>query len=651
MEKVKTRNIFPSQTLSYKHSASSFLIIISAIFLFVSIVVATVPISPTFPKAGLDPSWKFAMSYAIATHMDIGKDIIFTFGPYASIFTHEYHPGAEALTLKSSAILALAYFLVLSRIIRINAPVYLFAAIGISISILCNAFPINIILFTYCFISSLLIFSKIGRSPDKNKPYELLIISLIAIPFGLLFLVKGSLLPIVMASAGLIALNLLVKRQLFYLVVFLLCVVLSTMFFWVAAQQSLENLASYFLGIGQMSVGYSQAMSTNGSWSHINLYLATCFSLAAIIVFAKNQNFENKIFILLTVTLLLFITFKAGFVRHDGHAYLSANMLIIVSIYLFLSTNNKYFLLALALSLTCWSTVNNDFHKSSVSSLYAKYKNSYLKPYKATLKRVNKEHWPGSQFKRSISRINSEYQFPSLEGDSDIFSFNQSYLLASENQWNPRPVFQSYSAFNKYLIENNLAHYRSAQAPDNIFFRIEPIDGRLPSLDDGALWPLLLNQYSIDQTITDYLVLKRNGAIKNQDGYLKNIGSLESTFGTPIEIPDTGKIIYMTAKFYPTALGIIKSILFKENMVHVLTKIEGGHTAASRLIPNMTEAGFVISPFVRNIDDFTLLYEYPRSSKSKRAIEVSFVENFVLTADWKNSIHIEFYELTVEQSL
>ena len=81
MEKVKTRNIFPSQTLSYKHSASSFLIIISAIFLFVSIVVATVPISPTFPKAGLDPSWKFAMSYAIATHMDIGSGQMYYHNP------------------------------------------------------------------------------------------------------------------------------------------------------------------------------------------------------------------------------------------------------------------------------------------------------------------------------------------------------------------------------------------------------------------------------------------------------------------------------------------------------------------------------------------------------------------------------------------
>ena len=46
-------------------------------------------------------------------------------------------------------------------------------------------------------------------------------------------------------------------------------------------------------------------------------------------------------------------------------------------------------------------------------------------------------------------------------------------------------------------------------APDNILFRVEPIDDRLPSLEDGPSWPLLISNYSIGGADSLFFYLKK----------------------------------------------------------------------------------------------------------------------------------------------
>jgi hypothetical protein len=61
-------------------------------FTIISVLAVFVPFDPVMPRQGLDPSWKFAMNEAVAQHLDIGRDIMFNFGPYSYIYTRVYHP-------------------------------------------------------------------------------------------------------------------------------------------------------------------------------------------------------------------------------------------------------------------------------------------------------------------------------------------------------------------------------------------------------------------------------------------------------------------------------------------------------------------------------------------------------------------------------
>jgi len=64
------------------------------------------PLAPRQPTSGLDPSWTYALNEAVARHLVFGRDLIFTFGPFGSVYTQFYHPATDAIMLAGSALLA-----------------------------------------------------------------------------------------------------------------------------------------------------------------------------------------------------------------------------------------------------------------------------------------------------------------------------------------------------------------------------------------------------------------------------------------------------------------------------------------------------------------------------------------------------------------
>jgi len=63
------------------------------------------------PAFDLDAAWAYAMNEAVAQGKRIGIDVIFTFGPYASVYTHMYHPKTEILMQLGSLYLIAATFI------------------------------------------------------------------------------------------------------------------------------------------------------------------------------------------------------------------------------------------------------------------------------------------------------------------------------------------------------------------------------------------------------------------------------------------------------------------------------------------------------------------------------------------------------------
>ncbi len=60
-------------------------------FFVMTVLAIFVPFYPSMPSSGLDPSWVLDMNQAVSQGFNFGEDIIFTYGPYASIYTKAYH--------------------------------------------------------------------------------------------------------------------------------------------------------------------------------------------------------------------------------------------------------------------------------------------------------------------------------------------------------------------------------------------------------------------------------------------------------------------------------------------------------------------------------------------------------------------------------
>ena len=73
-------------------------------------LLAVIPMYPYFSTGtGLDESWAFGLKDAFARKLTFGRDIVFTFGPYASIYTYQYNAVTDHLTMIGSALLASGY--------------------------------------------------------------------------------------------------------------------------------------------------------------------------------------------------------------------------------------------------------------------------------------------------------------------------------------------------------------------------------------------------------------------------------------------------------------------------------------------------------------------------------------------------------------
>jgi hypothetical protein len=91
-------------------------ITIAAVFAIAALMF--IPFNPAMPGSRLDASWVMAMNQAVVVHLVFGRDVVFTFGPYASVFTTAYHPSTDMMMMFASVVIVVSYCVALFYIIR-----------------------------------------------------------------------------------------------------------------------------------------------------------------------------------------------------------------------------------------------------------------------------------------------------------------------------------------------------------------------------------------------------------------------------------------------------------------------------------------------------------------------------------------------------
>jgi hypothetical protein len=607
-------------------------------------VEAFVLLAPTMPEGGLQGSWTYSLNEAVAHRLIFGKDIIFTFGPYASIYTRLYSPSTVWGMLLGSLVLGSLFFACLAWLARETRGSSLTILVLILAVLEAPAYYPDALLFSIPLLVSLAVFKlQITNSGDAlGKKSAVTLVLLAFAGLGLLPLVKQTLLLLVAGVCLACAVFLVANGRRVLALACPAATGFSMVAFWVSAGQPLWALPGFLASARTIISGYSDAMSVDGSHQELAVFAVGAAMVLFGIAAHRELTLAQRGFLLLMFSLFLFLAFKEGFVREDGHFLVAMNCLSFSCLFLLLldagakPAPGRRLVLAGALMVTVLTGATE--WRNNFAYDAAKGGGSLMQhedePSGAWFMRLIKEagyakvmamivsaaplggvvaprlgSW-SEDFSASNRAINesSGLNF-ALQGRVDVYSFEQSSLFARGYQWDPRPVLQSYSAYTPELIRLDEQHLRSSGAPDHLIFRLETIDDHLPSMDDGLSWPAMLDNYSVAGSSGNWVLLNRkSGTIKRVSAYIP-LGTVAAELGEEVSIPEASGPVFVEVHATLSTVGKLIDLAYKVPWLSIRVTRKDGEQSEYRVNADMMETGFVLSPLITTNEEFVRLFD------------------------------------------
>jgi hypothetical protein len=596
------------------------------------LLVCLVPWVPGMPAGGLDPSWVQALNQAMSQRLSFGSDLVFTFGPYHAIYSRTYHPDTFTLMLTGSFLLTLVYWRMLALLWG-SSPAAM-ATVGVLLASFAR-FTDPVLLFYPLLVA--LWGERLLRSglPPSQRGWSWV---WTVAPLGLLALIKGTILVVAIALVMLWGLHFLLQRQLLLSLTTLVVPLLTALISWLVAGQPLGAMAGYLQTTLELSSGFSESMSATGPNGQIAAYLVGAALVLVLLLLSSPSLALTS-----SVLLYLFVAFKQGYVRHDGHALIAGSALMMIATVAFWQQGPRmrYLLLAAAMIATA---VGFQQIGPEISGHLANYTGT-LRQFAS---RAFQQDLP-QQYRQAQNRIAQNDPLPLLPGTTDIYAYNQSALIASGNRWHPRPVFQSYAAYAPGLAELNRQHLLGPDRPDYLFFRVETIDSRLPSLDDGASWPVILKNYQPVQWANPYLVLQATSTQPTEPVF-QELYQRSHQLGQWVKLPEQStEPVFMRLHIQPTLAGHLADLAFKTSKLVIQLELASGEVREFRISSGLARSGFVVSPFITHTADFALLLS-GQSPKEKRVRAVSLHTSRLGSLLWQPSFGVSLQRIKFEPS-
>jgi hypothetical protein len=658
--------------------------IIFNLFLGVTVLVLFIPFNPRMPASGLDASWEFAMNEAVARHMAFGRDIVFTYGPYASICTQNYHPATNGRMMWGCLLVAMSFLAALLFLSkgRKRFPILF---LMLFLATFKNA---EIQLLSYSF----LIVICVVRAMSSNEIDSALLrnwrlVSVVVVMWstlGLLPLIKGSLLLPIAVSVTLPPVLLLCRGRIKPAFFLFAVPVTAAVTFWSMAGQSLANLPMYVRGAVALTSGYTEAMST--SWAVLPsaigeglvlTFLAVSATMFWSIIRSSRLTTAGKWALIILCLVFLFVAFKHGFIATSAISSTFCSSAIFFLIIGFVYVDRfLIWSVSIMILLTCvtsimrdpvlteevhekfgvystWSGGNrNDILKfclDRAASAYSRvtYKstwNTYKGAWDGLQERVSETNSLAIRFERAKAEIRNPYTLPALKGTADFYENDQSVLLASNNEWDPRPVIQSYSSYTPALAKLNELHLRGASAPEWVLFDLQSIGGRLPSLDDGLSWPALLDNYSFVSFDGQFLLMSKDSVVHGSSEY-DWIQTETCKTGAVIALPNMDGPLFAEVELKPTLVGRLAIALFNPPQLRIALGLGDGTSRSYRVISEMMSTGFLVSPLVSNTEEVASLVAGSNLPKRNPRVDtISIAPSYGGTVFWSGT-----YTLTLKR--
>lgn len=595
----------------------------------------------------LDPSWEQALGHAWTNHWQAGSDYLFTYGPLGALAVSPYNND-------------LFYIIFIWECA---------VKLGIAVLVWLTVGRVKPAWLPWLFL--LLFVLLPANNPDLLYPLALFLVYLVATrprasgPWS------------AAAAAGFCAVLSLLKFTLCVMAVLVVLAVAAHFAFqrtrrgrwlaavpvtvyplvflgiWLAMGQAPGNLPAYFHGSWQLASGYSPAMALEGNSAELGLAFGILLAFVALLATGTTRPILGARY-LTTLGLLasgLFFQWKHGFVRQDAqhtiHFFsyaLCLSLLLPAALaeYDWKARPRIALLTAMVLlaALGVWQT-QTDGSPGSMAQFFTR-------PWQHARHNLQVLAAPAgyrNRLEELLDERKREYALPAIAaevGDAsiDYFSSEPGILLLNHLNWRPRPAFQSYFAFTRPLLELNAAWYRGPQAPTYILLDLQPIDRRVPGLEDGPALLEILGRYAPVLTEKHFLLLKKKPLVERQPWEWNAVRAAKARWDEDMELKCLpGTLQAVTIAMRPSWQGKTRSMLYRPAAVWLRLRLATGETFTYRLIPAIASSRFLLNPLVQDNDDVRRLLE---GGARKQVVALAILADD--QASWEDEIIVTIEE-------
>jgi hypothetical protein len=610
-------------------------------FVFWIIGFLTIPNLLLLPSSGLDISWILGLNMAETYGYQFGKDIIFTLGPLAFLYLPVY---CQFNTWFISAVFSLfVHFLLIHLIVIMMKKLSLhpldYVLMGI---VLMVALPVTYIEYKLLFSVLMLLYPAVT---DQSNPKRMLMLCVfVSSLMAVASLIKFTTMLISFSILLFMSVFYLYKKRFGNLCCMLFTYIVSILVLLVVTGQKVTNFPTYLLVSYEVSKGYNTAMYLSGPGRDVCLGFCVIGLLVFLLLESILKNKSNLMWFILLSSGFVFISFKHGLIRHDGHVYIFFANVLLVFCSMYMVYKKQFTLLSCRLSLTLICVlvafIVEGYPHLVIPNALGKLKTVYSAASLATDNAAGKARIlenAKSKMKQAYS-LNNETLKHIADTPVDILPWEISMAFAHDLNWSPRPVFQCYSGYTHKLDMINSQYFESADAPKFLLYAFGTIDGRYPPFDTPATFRTILRNYEPEFIDHGFIFLR-----KTDTRYFlppKTISAIDTELGKSVSAPKT-KNGYLYAKIYMeyNLLGKIANLVYKSPGVNIKLTGDNG-TFEHRFIFSPAQNGIFLSQYIDNVEDLFNVWDGKLNNN---------LDTFIISAEnryfYDKYIRVEFFEV------
>jgi hypothetical protein len=533
------------------------------------------PFVPATFESDPDLSWQVVLHDAFARHLHFGTDVIYTLGPFGFAFTG-YGPRTYVWTLAVWLLIAAATIAGAAALLPRTLLLIPFALL------LCVGYTND----ATCLILALLL----ARTSRAQSPPA--IRHLLAIALAVAGLMKFSFFIAAAGALFFIAIGDLRRRR---WPATLLTFAASTTAFWLLAQQPLANLPAFLRTSFGVAGGYGDAMALSFGWPS-DLWFTVAFAAVAAAFLLLLLITDRDLASTAAAGAVLFVAFRAGFMRQDAHDLIAATALAAIVSIVFLESwprssarlRSAWCLVLIAsgalISYDVEARTGSGFVERLAAVARARVADavSMARHGTANLDRRNE---------RLMSSLRAQLTSRPPGHSFDAYFSSTGVITAWNLPASRRPAFQACCSTTEELFARNAAHLRAVRAPETLLIAMQPLDKRLPSMEDSLSWPEFLRRYELDGQNGAFVVLRRR------------------IVPAELRASMTGDLVFAHINLRYTAFGVLAKFFFRTPAIYIRVTPDRGPARRFRMLPAAARAGFLLSPLVVTNSDFEQLFD------------------------------------------